>query len=438
MTKQSDLKKDVICVVPHYINSMLYFDKIYTHLINENIEIVYLFKKDKERYKAMEHFCLKNKRKYIIVNFDKNVIFGLSSILRYKLKKKIEIIIEKYEPKLIVLVHGMTAYYDIIIRVAKKYRILSLVLQWAVTFPGEVYLKRAEIKRKEFLKKMNQFDIIKMKIYKTIIKIINLPLYHLFDIYTNHKRSFGQGNADLIGVINHYTKKLLVKQGVNKKKIRVLGSFHFDDALKARNKSIEDIKKKYDIDNSEILIVFFSQPFYKKDITFLTLEKQLNYVNELINVIEKFFTNKGKRYKIFIKLHPIEDLNDYKRFFNNNNVKVISQGNNLQLILLSHLCISQHSTVMQSIIILKKPIISLNIFGLEHIEIASKVVGIKKCISSWKELTRVLEILDNNEYGELNNIYYDRVIMDGKCYYRIIKIIKNMINITKLITNLKS
>lgn len=429
------MQKDIIAIVPHYFNSLKYFDKLYDNLFEENIEIFYIFKKDTE----MKYYCKNNHRKYEIIDFKrpKKIAFLFEPLIRYKFRKKVEKIILQYKFKLFLQVNDSNIYNDIIVKVAKRLKIATLVLQWAITSPEELYLKNREIKKHIILKTKKKYEIIIWKFVEKLLKILYHPILIFFGVYSNYKLSFGQGDSNIIGVINEYSKNLLIKQGINEKKIRIVGSFHYDDAIKIKNKNIDDLKKKYNIKDSIISIIYFSQPFYRKDLMVLTLEEQLNYIEDLITYIGNFFYNKGKDYILLIKLHPAEDLSDYKRFFNRKNLKLITDADNNELILLSDICISQNSTVLQNVIILKKSVIALNILKLKEIEIGSQVLGIKKCVNTWEEFIQTLDIFNKNKDILLNNINYDRVIMDGKCYSRIITLIKNLINKTKLRVDLK-
>ncbi|MFX1391960.1 MAG: CDP-glycerol glycerophosphotransferase family protein [Promethearchaeota archaeon] len=428
------MNNDLIVVCPHYIGVLKYYDKLYLPLLKENIEIIYLFRIRKNRkleiIKEMENYCKTNNRKYYIINQE----YTWEPLYRYKIKKEIKEFIKKWNPKLILQPDDMHFINDIIVKVARKSKIMTMVLQWATSTPEEYTLKQHKDKELRALRGMTKSEIIRMNIFTKILKIVNYPFYRILGVYTNHKLSFGQGDSDVVGVINIYSKNLFIKQGVNGKKIRVLGLLDYDDALKDKNKPISDLINKYNLRKAEVIIVYFSQPFYKKDFLYFTLEKQLEFLEDLIKFLDKFYTNIGKNYNFFIKLHPIEKLKDYERFMNKKNIIVIEKGDNNELILLSDYCISFMSTVILSIILLQKPILSLNFFDLEDIEIGAKVVGIEKCINSWDEFKLYLKQLENNNYSILNNVNNDMIINDGKCYYRIINLIKKMVNFSKFKT----
>jgi hypothetical protein len=379
----------------------------------------------------MIDFCIENERLYEILDIRSQykVKLFFEPFDRYLFKKKIENFINKYEPKLIIQPNDTNVYNDLIVKIAKKKKIKTLGLQWAVTAQEEFYFKNRFTKNLKNIKGIPLYRIVLNNFLNKFFGILHFPLLHFLGVYSNHKLSLGQGNSDAFGVINKFTKNLLIKQGVNERKLIIIGSLHYDDALKtSRFKSKSDLREKYKIANNDISIVYFSQPFYKKDITILSLNDQLNYLDDLIKNIESFFKEKSKNYKLIIKLHPAESLEDYQIYVKRENVILLEHTDNYELLLLSDLCISQHSTILQAAIVMRKPIISLNILDLEATRILSKVIGIKKTINSWAEFKEALEILEDSNYTSLNNISFDNVIIDERSYYRIKKLIKTLIS----------
>lgn len=424
--KLNSLEKDIIVISPHYINSLKYFDKLYDCLISENIEIIYFFPNNKE----MEKYCKENHRNYEIIGFEyfTKFLLAFEPYFRFKLKKELEGFFKRVKPKLIILYNDVNVFNNIIVRVAHRFKRTVLILQWAVTAPEELYFMNRKRKLLNSLGEKSRFQLAIKDVNGKLSRMITFPISHLLGVYQNHKQSFGQGDSDFIGVINKFTKDLLIRQGVNKNKIKVVGSLHYDDALNVRNKSLNEIKRKYDVEKSKVLIVFFSQPFYVKDITILSLGEQLSYTEDLIKNIDNFYKDINIDYKLIIKLHPAENLKDYKNLLKYKNIKLNIDADNYELIHISNLCISQHSTVLQLALILKKPVISLNILGFQGIKIGSNIIGIKNCITSWKEFVQTLNILEDNNYSSLNNVEYDRVISDGACYSRIVNLIKSIVN----------
>lgn len=425
------MDKDKIVIRPHYINSLKYYDKLFPFLLEENIDLVYVLKRDNE----MENYCKLNGRKYVVLNFreDKGTRNIFDPFIRYKFKRRVNILFKDIKPKLVIQTNDMHVFNDIIVKVAKKFKIMTLVLGWAITAPEEKYFEKREREYSKLIKKRSGFQNLVDKFLKIFLRIINTPLYLFFNVYSNHKMSFSQGNSDIVAVINRFTKNLLVKQGVDENKIRIVGSLHYDDSLNSiKKKSPIIIKKKLNLNTNDVVITYFSQPFYTKDIKILSFEEQLEYVKLIINKVDRFYKEIKKSYIFLFKLHPAENKKDYNIFLNKDNVKIFTETDNTDLILVSDVCISQHSSVIQSVIVMKKPILSLNILGLDIIREGAKVLGISNCINTWDEFIENLKLFERNNYSVLNNIIYDRVILDGKCYTRIINLIKNMINLTKL------
>jgi hypothetical protein len=424
------MDRNLIFIVPHYINSLRYYDKLHKPLLEESIKVIYILRS----HGKMEEFCKENKRKYEILPYRIKHKFRLlfEPYSRYFFKKEVEKIISKYKPNLIIQTNDMRLYNDIIVKVAKKFKIMTMGLQWAVTALEQFYFINRDNKQLKNISTKNILsDTIKNLFYK-FIEIVYLPLFILTGTYSNHKQSLAQGDSDAFGVINKYTKMLLIKQGVDFQKISVVGSLHFDDALDTiKTKSNEILRKQFKANDSDVIITYFSQPFYKKDITILNLVEQLNYVSALIDNIHDFFYSIEKSYKLIIKLHPVEDLADYTTFSNRENVVILDQANNYDLILLSDLCISQHSTTLQAAIIMKKPIISLNILKLDATNILSKVLGIKSTTDSWEMFNENLKLLESTNYSHFENINHNQIISDGECYQRTIRLIKKLIRISR-------
>lgn len=425
------MSKENIFIVPHYINSLNYYDKLYDYLLEENIETIYLFGENIEMVK----YCVTRGRKYEIltIKITPNLKKLIKPIFYYFLMKKVKKLFKKYDPKLIIQVNDASQYNDIIVRAARQYKIRTLVLQWALTSPEEFYFKERKKKQILFYQKRTDFQNLIIGFGNEFLNKFHYLLEIALNVHSNHKQSFGQGVSDFIGVFNDYTKKILIKQGVDQKKIKLLGSLNYDDALNVKGKSINEIKKDLNINDADVNILFFSQPFYIKDINVLTLDEQLKYIEDLIKNIDDFYSNINKTYNLLIKLHPIEDIKNYKKFVSKKNITITKDLDNNDLIKLCDLCISQHSTILQNAIILKKPIISLNILNLIQIEKGSKIVGITQALKSWKNFIQILNILEKKNYTPFNYIDYDKVIADGKCYDRTISIIKILIKNSKKI-----
>ncbi|MBD3211016.1 MAG: hypothetical protein GF311_00270, partial [Candidatus Lokiarchaeota archaeon] len=242
----------------------------------------------------MIEYCKRKQRKFEIVNLSKkkrleNLIFPF---FKNKFRKEIYNFLLDIKPKLIIQPNDAHFYNDTIVKMAKEIDIPILVLQWAATAPEDIYIKIKEIKalepnnRKTILEKLKDHF---MSIFKFLV---HNPIENLLRLNINHKISLGQGNSDKVGVINEYTKNLLFKQGVDEKKIIVVGSLNFDDIIKIsyQTQKVKELERKLDKKNDMVIITYFSQPFYKKDLNFLTLEEQLVHLNKIYDFLNNFYS----------------------------------------------------------------------------------------------------------------------------------------------------
>ena len=90
-----------VAIVPHYLNSLKYFDKLYKHFLLEKIEILYLFPPKEE----MKNYCIQQKKKYEIIEsrLPKQLEMLFRPLSLFQLKKRVKAIIRKYDLKLIIL-----------------------------------------------------------------------------------------------------------------------------------------------------------------------------------------------------------------------------------------------------------------------------------------------------------------------------------------------
>lgn len=419
-------KNENIFVVPHYIGSLKYFDKLYDPLKKNNVEIIYII-----RNKEMLEYCKKNNKKfnYLTINPYSKVLNLAYPIILKNFRERVLNLAKKFQPKLIIQSNDISDYNAIIVKVAESLNIKTMVLQWAITAPELLYFRKSKLKNRKIYKKKGFLRYLTQKFMKSIKKI-QFPIYKILRVDSSYKPSLGQGDSDSLGVINRYSKELFIRQGIDEEKIKILGHLDYDDVLKIKNKSKEKIKKKYKISDKERYITYFSQPFYTKDINYLKLEEQIDYIKNIIKKIEDFYQELNISYLIFIKIHPAEQRRDYKEIEDLNNIRLFKNANFNELIYFSDFCISQNSSVLQSAIVLKKPIIALNTLNLIEIKIGAKILGIRKLAETWEEFREFLLLIENDGYQKEEFFDYDKVLADGKCYKRTIELVMDLISET--------
>jgi predicted glycosyltransferase len=235
----------------------------------------------------------------------------------------------------------------------------------------------------------------------------------------------GQGNCKYLTkyvVFSDYSKKMLIKEGVDKNKIIVNGPIIFDQV----SKYIGQKKKK----QKRVFLAtepFIEDSFLNKDV----------YLERIKNILKSI--NKIKGAEIIIKLHPREiHFNEYKKIVDNlglKNVKIfpgkISRDKFYQLIYDSDVFIHSGSTAAFEAAIIGRPIITLDIIG-DHsltnwIEKHDVTINInyhdnagKAIQEAFKENKEMKKKLDDYVKEHCGNV-------DGKASQRIVKLLENII-----------
>lgn len=384
----------------------------------------------------MKEYCLKSNTKFISTKYPYYPKFKFSYLLNLLLlgilKVQIMTLFKRIKPSLVIQTNDAHDFNNIVVTVAKDLHIPSLAIQWAQTAPELYYIK---------LKTQNRSGHNRNKFIKYTTPLINL-IYRFHVIFSKipliKKKSLGQGFSDYIFVINQYTKLLLKKQGVNESKIYIAGSIAYDDALSSSFRPDIEIKTQLQIDDDKITILYISQPFYKKDIRILSKSKQLKLVHKILENVIKFYNSIKKDFNFIIKLHPIESEEDYLHLTKDfKSLKIIKDFNNAELIKISDFCIGYSSTLLQSVIIMKKPVLSLNLIPelKSVIEIGSQISGIAHNIQSWSEFQENLQALEINGYQPLDNVNRKNFVLDKKVYFRMETWISELITHNQILSN---
>ncbi len=226
-----------------------------------------------------------------------------------------------------------------------------------------------------------------------------------------------------IAVFNDSSKKLLVSEGVDKKKIEVVGPIIFDQI----NKYVGQKKKK------EKKIFLATEPFIEDG--FL---KQEIYLERMKKIIKDIISIEGA--KIIIKLHPREiHFDKYNKIIEDlgcKNAKVypgkISRDEFYKLIHGSDVFIHSGSTAAFEAAIIGRPVITLDIMGdhsltkwIEKHDVTINInynddVGkaVQKAFNENKKIKKRLNAYVKEQCGEI----------DGKASQRLVKLLENIVN----------
>jgi hypothetical protein len=376
----------------------------------------------------MIQYCKENKRKFCFINTYENNLFYyyIPFIYRKLVLHKIILAFQKYQPVAFIQNNDTNIFQDMCVRISKMSNTPSIVIQWANTAPEKFY---------EYMRRKK---ILKIKYRNKLTRLLREHLYKLYDpidkllgIHSNMKnKSLGQGNSDYIFVINEYSRDLLIIQGINPKKIEITGLLHFDDVIKVIDKSREDIMNNWQIDYRKKVLVYFTQPFYRKDIALISKKKQLNFINNLVQNISKICRKHQINHHLIIKVHPAENIEDYLFLNSESDLSIFFNKNNEELIHISDVILGHFSTVLQSAMVLSKPIVALDFIDeLSNVlKYRIRNLGLQYICQSWDELDLFFsKPLSMAQTGSKMFFQKNRIIDDGKCYQRTLDCIKKII-----------
>ena len=225
-------------------------------------------------------------------------------------------------------------------------------------------------------------------------------------------RDFKKLNFAVFGEID---KDKLINKGIEGDKINVTGSISFDDIVKYKSETRNNEVKN---------VLFLTQPFV--EVKMWDEVKRNNFFNVISHVAENFEN-------VRIKLHPMEDIEVYKKRFDKYKNIEISQDNLYEEIKNSDIVLGVFSTSLSESIILDKPVVIVDLFGqTEDKEFINKDIMLK--IKTPENMKKYIEeyfnvYYSNQELREKREEYIRRFFYkaDGNASERVVDIINKVI-----------
>ena len=349
------------------------------------------YSKFKVRYNQLSNLLSK-----IVKSDDFNDIqfesINISSIIKYgflhlyeklvnsiRYLENINNILEKIQPKLLVLLAGNDALDALATRIAKKRKIPT------INIPHALYAIS----------------------------------YELFAL-----------EQDFIGCAGKKDKQFYISRGVDKEKLFIFGLPLFDklynkfSSLRSKEEIQNEIIKKYNLKQVKkiILLVTSHQEDYMRKLVF----------SSVVNAIKKH-----PEYTLIIKLHPLEEIRFYQDIlvnFKDYHPLILKDVDLHELIIASDLIIGRDTGALIEAILLRKIVISLSyqsnldFFNIKEFNVALTVYQPEK-------LEGVIEnvLVDNNILDKLNTArenYIEALLykFDGKASNRIKDFLSNKLN----------
>lgn len=400
----SQTQKPLIWLVPHYVASLKYFEKIRPYL-EDKYRPIFLLNFGRKSYKDMVIYAKQYNIPFCSINPPTvNPYLCLIPLYRtikeYKYyTEEITRIITKEHPQKIITTNDQGFYMGFLMKIANLANIETLVLQWALTYPGQRILPA--VKTSTFRKFIYR---IGKPLYVQIKKILLQFVLKQTDDWS--KGTIGGGRAKKFGVINEQAKEFFVKHDIPSEKMQVVGFIDFHLSEKLMKDTNLDISKKnilakdLEIDLTKKNVIFYSTPFNRKDIGILSDEDQYKMTEITVGTIREICP--FDKFEIIFKPHPTENHLQYASL-SKYNVKFTNPlGDNNKLIYLSDLYIAGVSTTNFIPLVMDKDAIFVNLAKLKQIESARSFFGIKKFVT---EKTDLVNLLIDFKNGKLEKQY---------------------------------
>jgi len=394
-------------IFSHYLGALKYFDELHDELTNNDCEVVYGFWQENSLVSRMIEYCEANNRKYYRLNYQGELFFN-RMLYRFSVNE----MLDNLNPDMVIQTDDMHFYQNEIVHRAQDRNIPTMVIQWALTAPEEVQMRSKQ--RNRSFNKLTGSKI--EKFIKGAILYINRTVNKLSGLEYGNKLSIAQGDSNKVAVINEYSKDLLIKQGVNKEKIVIIGHIDFDNAVATTQKN--KVRK-----SDTMKVLHISDPFYTKDLKRITLTEQIEYIKKVYSSVNNLFGD----YRFYLKLHPSENIEDYSGLNDLPNLVLKEKFDEEISINNSDLIICSASTLLMSAIAARKPIITLNILNISEVKEVLMIMGIDdQIVDSWELLRQTLQLFKENPERLVRKIDPYFLLTDGLCKRRAIDLILGM------------
>lgn len=346
----------------------------------------------------------------------------MKSIMQY-----VSSIFEKENPDIVITPHDQTPMARLFIKISNSMSIPTLMVQdglFDFNYKREILLKNRTHNRMKFFLNLPLQLLRFLKSKKSLKYKINTIWFELKHGKKGTKTIYGTGESTKIAVFGDSTKEFLVSMGVNSNKIVITGSPKFDP-LFFKNQEVKNQETNKRNNNPKKVLVL-TQPMVEAG--FWTGKQRESFIRSIIDS-----TSNIDNIELIFKLHPLEHKVDYEKIVKfHRNVEVIKNSPLDDIIQSSDLCITIFSTAGLEAMILKKPLIIINLFNDICLQIFKEMNvvhvtdkrDIEKTIMTYLyQSKRIKNLLDSYE-----NLYVHTYTIDGKSSIRIASLIKEMLN----------
>lgn len=365
-----------VLIVPYYLYT--HYD-VYQIIINELesrlVEIKYFYISDDE-------YCDKINEKYLnLIHQDKIII--LKTLKRKKNNNVVSRIISfikylynfycinknllKQKPDLVIIGSDSGGVHIRRIQeICQKNKIPIVILQTVLFLP---------------INKRQELIVYYPKIVHLILKILNLhrAFTYIGDVLGTYLKD------SYVFVLGQTSKEIIQSFGKDPNRIIVTGNPAFDLLRNPKSfNSKDDLEyiKSLGLPQNSKYIIYFTETIHE-----LYGDKYLDDLNLDLRYI---FDKLPESIYVIIKFHPRENIQkrlNIRNQFNSEKYRILDDADNDKLILSSELCIAHHSAILNNAILLKKPILSINLNSSKNIlkfpdeVIIDKIINIEYIIN---------------------------------------------------------
>ncbi|MCC7369001.1 MAG: CDP-glycerol glycerophosphotransferase family protein [Chloroflexi bacterium] len=267
-------------------------------------------------------------------------------------------------PSAVVVIQDTLLLERFLVREANAAGLPTLVVQWAFSYPQEMYDRLRKIQyapatpQRERSPLRQRIGPLTRTVYQSILGALGLRFTLV--------ESYGGGEAEQFAVMGSAFRDQFVAQGVRKREIVVTGH-PTHDAVYRRAQTADAaarlaIRQQYGMPLTETVALYATQPvLWRKVISHETLEANVRAMAEAIQTIDGC--------TLVLKLHPREHAEDYA-FCQTLDppVTVLTQAEMPDLIAACDLFISSSSSTVLLAMLLDRPIVTVNFDEVPHFD----------------------------------------------------------------------
>ena len=220
------------------------------------------------------------------------------------------------------------------------------------------------------------------------------PVGYLHNTYLS-SNSYGYPYPEALLIFGEFTRQVLIRNGYPPERLVKFGNpiyFNLNEIEQTLNN--KSLYKKYNIDINQKVILFTTTKM-QEDYESSSIR---NYDTQIWRYLLETFANDDK-FVIILKPHPQENTRVYEKILQEHkpsNARII-QENLFELLYISSVVVSNHSTVIMDAICLKKPVIEVKWDYVEDRFLRFDKAGVVITSKLNQLLENIHKILDNEE-----------------------------------------